>query len=84
MKKELLQPHQHVTFAARPYGYVVQIRKQLWQQPVAFVAQDLLNNDRIAAGSVEPHTYMNEFLVYPNIPFTVKNVGEWPLVIKWP
>ncbi len=83
MKKDLIQPQQQITFDAKPYGYVVQIRKQLWTQPVQFMAQDSCNNQTIASGNVESHRFMHEFRVCPEVALTLANTGEWPLVIKW-
>lgn len=82
MPSQTLQPQEPVVFGGRPQGYVIHIRKQQFNHPVRYIAKDT-NDNIIAAGTVPQNRTADEFLVHPNVGFTLINVGTWSLIVDW-
>lgn len=83
MPQTSIQPQASMYFQGRPQGYLVQIKKVVFNHPVRFIAKD----DRdiiIAAGTVPQNRPLEEFLVHQNVGFTVVNVGTWDLIVDHP
>ena len=83
MPSSTVNPQDSRQFYGRPQGYSIRVYKVLWKHPVRFIAKD----DRgtvIAEGTVAAGTSHAEFLVHPDVGFTIINVGEWDMVVAWP
>ena len=80
--QSVLAPQQPLAFGGRPAGYVIRIRKQQWNHPVRFLANDE-NGQAVGAGTVPQNRGFESFLVHQDVGFTVVNVGVWPLIVEW-